>query len=232
MDRLFKGLVFLQYDFSKPELTDKIYKSIISLLDANKFFAGSRVRLSVFRKGEGLYTPETNEPEFIIEAYELESNYFTLNKKGLKIDVFRDVKLSQSPVSMFKSLNLYPYILAGIYKQKKQLDDCLLINNINNITEAISSNLFIVKDNLIISPSLEYGGIHGIMRDIIINIALAKKYIVVDDAEIKEIDIINANEIFLTNSVSGIRWVVAYKNKRFFNKTSKLFIQELNSIIS
>ena len=40
-----------------------------------------------------------------------------------------------------------------------------------------------------------------------------------------------ADELFFTNAINGIRWVVAYKQKRYFNNTSKKLIEKLNEQI-
>jgi branched-chain amino acid aminotransferase len=44
--------------------------------------------------------------------------------------------------------------------------------------------------------------------------------------------LLGADEFFLTNTISGIRWVVAYKQKRYFNDTSKKLTDKLNEYIA
>jgi branched-chain amino acid aminotransferase len=41
-------------------------------------------------------------------------------------------------------------------------------------------------------------------------------------------NLLAADEIFLTNAVKGIEWVVAYRTKRYYNDMSKKMIQLLN----
>ena len=228
--RLFYGMKLLKISFNSDKLKHQLEKSIILLLNANKHFAGARIRITVYRDSKGLYTPEDNNFSFIIESTELKSEKFILNKKGIKIGLFKDVRLRYTEFSSIKTLNSLPYILAGIYKKENNLDDCLLLNSMNMIVEAISSNLFLVKDNILITPSLAEGGINGITKNIIIDIALKNKFTLIEDAELHETDILNADEIFLTNSISGIIWVGAYKNKRYYNKISKRFINKLKLV--
>src|SRR3546814_7009212 len=40
-----------------------------------------------------------------------------------------------------------------------------------------------------------------------------------------------ADEIFLTNAVKGIQWVVGYKEKRYFNRVSRSLNESLNAYI-
>ncbi len=120
------------------------------------------------------------------------------------------------------------YIMAANHKQQHGLNDCLLVNEMGNIIEAISSNLFIVTNNILQTPAVESGIVKGIMREQVINLALKHNFTVFDDCEITETDILKADEIFFTNAISGIQWVVAYKQRRYFNKTAKIMAQLLN----
>ena len=46
---------------------------------------------------------------------------------------------------------------------------------------------------------------------------------------ITETLLLEADEIFLTNAIEGVRWVLAFKNRRYFNKVSKLLCDKLNA---
>jgi branched-chain amino acid aminotransferase len=44
-------------------------------------------------------------------------------------------------------------------------------------------------------------------------------------------DILNeADEVFLTNAVKGIQWVMGYNNKRYFNEVSRFLNKKLNNL--
>jgi branched-chain amino acid aminotransferase len=85
-----------------------------------------------------------------------------------------------------------------------------------------------VKGRNIYTPSLDDGCLDGVMRSKIIGIALNLNYIVFEDAHINETNLLDADELFLTNAINGIKWVGAYKTKRFYNDSAKLFISVLN----
>ncbi|OFX17057.1 MAG: hypothetical protein A2033_15765 [Bacteroidetes bacterium GWA2_31_9] len=208
---------------------DFLKNDILKLLNKNKFYLGARVRLSIFRKDGGLYTPESNLASYTIEAEKLPIHIYELNKIGLKIGIYDEIKKQISVLSSIKSNNSLIYILASIYKTEKNFDDCLLLNEHNDIIEATSSNLFVVKNNVIYTNSTSSGCVNGVMRNAIIDLAISQKYIVYDDCIFKEADLIEADEIFLTNAISGIKWVMSFKDRRYFNKVSKKLIEELNN---
>jgi len=207
---------------------ETIEKNIKSLITKNKSFLGTRIRLSVFRNSGGLYTPNTNSISYLIESSKLEEPRYFLNKKGLKIGLFDTYKKTSNSLSAFKTGNSLPFILAGLHKSDMKWDDCLLINERQNLVESVSSNLFVVKDGILFTPSLESGAVNGIMREQIIQIALDLGITVYDDCIMKPEQLMEADEIFLTNAIVGIRWVVAYGERRYFNRSAKILIEELN----
>jgi len=227
IERLQLGMKFLRMEIP-VNFAAIIKQNIENLITKNKSFLGTRIRLSVFRNAGGLYTPNTNRISYLIESSKLEESKYCLNRKGLKIGIFDTYKKSSNALSAFKTGNSMPFILAGIYKTEKKWDDCLLINERQNLVESVSSNLFVVKDSILFTPSLESGAVNGIMREQIIQLALNLGITVYDDCIIKPEQLVEADEIFLTNAIIGIRWVVAYKERRYFNRCAKILIQELN----
>lgn len=207
---------------------EKIKTDIIFLINKNRTFAGTRIRLSIFRKEGGLYGPTNNSISYLIETSVLENAHYVLNRKGLKIGIYDEMRKSYNIVSRYKTGNSLPFILAANYRKSMNWNDCLLLNERGNIVESISSNLFLVKDGVLQTPSIENGGVSGIMREQIIEIATNLNITVFDDCNINHENILNADEIFLTNAICGIQWVVAYQERRYFNKTAKLLIKELN----
>jgi branched-chain amino acid aminotransferase len=117
--------------------------------------------------------------------------------------------------------------MASLYARSKGLDDCLLQNYKLGIIEATSSNLFIVSNGVLYTPSLEDGCVGGIMRMQVINIALENQ-IKVYECNLNPQNLLAADEIFLTNAINGIQWVGSYRTKRYFNEMSRRMIGLLN----
>jgi 4-amino-4-deoxychorismate lyase len=154
-----------------------------------------------------------------------------LNEKGWQIDIFEDHRKTLNKLSSLKSTNSLPYILAGIYKKEKKLDECIILNELGNISEAITSNIFIVYNGVFYTPSLNKGCIGGIMRKVIIDM-VKEGGREVQECPLNPNALLRADEVFLTNSINGIRWVNAYRMKRYFNKASKLLVEQLNDRIT
>jgi branched-subunit amino acid aminotransferase/4-amino-4-deoxychorismate lyase len=228
--RLKRACDFLKLSNTNLFKDNYLADQIAVLLDKNAIQKGGRVRLTVYREDGGLYTPEQNKANYCIEASVLETNLFEINSKGLAVDLFPDIKKQIHALSNYKTNNCLTYVMAGIYKTEKKLDDCILLNDRNQVCEAISSNLFLVINGALYTPSLSEGCLDGVMRKIIIENA-PKHRINIYEPAVMPNDILRADEVFLTNSIHGIQWVGSYKNKRFFNTTAKKIIQLVNELI-
>jgi branched-chain amino acid aminotransferase len=225
--RLKKGMQILKMipgGISFNELKDQIVK----LIEKNHIKDGGRVRLTVFRSGGGLYAPENEGKSYLIEATPLKDHHYTLNEKGLSIDIYSDLKRHRNILSQIKTTNNIPNVLTGIYKNEKGLDDCIVLNDQGRIVEALSSNIFLYKNNNLYTPSIEEGCMDGVMRKQILKIA-KEMNINVFEGMLNGSMLLQADEMFLTNAISGIQWVVSYREKRYFNKAAKLILEKLNA---
>lgn len=229
LSRLKKGTKTLKMDFQASFNTIWLRNQISTLIEKNNIKNDARIRLTVFREDGGLYAPESNETGYLIEAKELEYTGFVLNPKGLTIGIYDEFKKPVNAISNLKSTNCVYSIQAGIYAKENKLDDCLLVNNENYISEAISSNVFIVKNNEVFTPELESACVDGIMRKQIIKI-INQLGLKIHETKLNVKDIQSADEVFLTNAIVGVKWV-GELNKTFFqNKTSKSLISLLNQL--
>jgi len=201
MERLLAGLNFFQFKIPKKYTSKFFQKEIKKIAKGN-----ARIRITVFRSKGGLYTPKNNRPQFLITTSPLLNAEFKFHKKGLNVGVFEASQLKCSPVSNLKTCNSLPYILAGLYKKEQNLDDCILINEKGKIAEASSSNIFLLQKNKLITPSLSEGCINGTMRKVILEIATIENIHIIEKP-INVSELKKAKEIFLTNSIQGIKWV-------------------------
>ncbi|MDC0007990.1 aminotransferase class IV, partial [Flavobacteriaceae bacterium] len=72
----------------------------------------------------------------------------------------------------------------------------------------------------------------GIMRKKIIEYVKLLPEFSIEETVISPFDLLSANEIWLTNSISGIINVTNYRNKSFSNDIAKIFIDFLNKKVS
>jgi branched-chain amino acid aminotransferase len=194
-------------EFTLEFLEQEILKTVDSIEKAVNY----RVRLNVFRKDGGLYTPKTNEIDYLIEASEINSQ----TKKTYEIDVFKDFYNYSGLLSTVKTNNRMLNTLASIYANENDLDNCVLLNERKGVVEVANGNIFIVKDNIVKTPALTEGCIKGIIRSKVIEILTKNQDFTIEETAISPFEIQKADEVFITNAITGIQVVTKYKKKSF-----------------
>ena len=202
-------------------------EKILELIKKSGIYHGGKCRISLDRVSGGTYLPESNEVEYFIEVMPLDNYGFILNKKGKEIDIYTEYKKQNDSLANYKTKNGLVYVLAAISAKEKGLDDHLITNITNGIIEATSSNLFVVSNGVLYTPGLEEGCLAGTMRMQVINLAL-KNGIKVYECNILPQNLLVADEIFLTNAITGLTWVSGYRTKRYFNNVTRKLVDLLN----
>jgi branched-chain amino acid aminotransferase len=221
-ERLFNALSLLQFRTPQGFSIDYLQEQILSLCTKN-LLASARVRLNVFRKNGGLYDLLDHTPNFVIEAGTLPQENFTINDKGLVIGLYDKARKSFDTFSHLKSNNYLPYTMGALYAEANDLDDCMILNSNERICEATIANVFWVRDNAIFTPPLSEGCVAGVMRRHLLNILPLNGYSV-QEQPLTVSELKNADEVFLTNAVSGIRWVEKFQDKAYTNAvTASIF---------
>jgi branched-chain amino acid aminotransferase len=226
--RLIEGMTVLKMRVPNYFTVDFFSRRILELIDKSQITEGGRIRLSIDRARGGTYKPETNEVTYFLEAYSIPQNEFTLNSKGLEIDLYTAVCKQNNIFSNFKTKNGLVYVMGAIEAKEKGLDDLLITDQKGNILESTSSNLFLVSNGVLYTPGLDEGCLGGTMRMTIINLAIANK-VKVYESSITPQNILVADEIFFTNAINGIAWVSGYRTKRYMNNNAKTFVSLLNN---
>ena len=218
-DRLFNGLGLLKFDIPKSFSKEFFLKKIKELCAKNKQNDVVRIRLMIIRGNGGIFDPENNLPNFIIESWPL-ADITELNVNGLIIDLLLGAKKNCDEFSNLKSNNYLPYVMAGLYAKENNLNDCIVLNSFGRICDSAIANVFIIKGNTIITPPLSEGCVAGTMRRWMLEKFTLESYWVIEK-ELTEDEILEADECFLTNSIFYIRWVKNFRNKNYTNSSVK-----------
>ncbi len=225
--RLTEGAKVLKMRLPSFLTEEFLLQQLSELIAACKITEGARIRLSIDRLGGVSFNPDSNEVAYYIELYPIDQNLFGLNAKGYEVDLYQDIKKQKTVFSNFKTKNGLLFVMAAISAKERNLDDVLISNLDGLILESSNSNLFVVSNGVLYTPSLSDGCIAGTMRMQIINLAI-QHGIKVYECPILPSNLLVADEVFLTNSVRGIVWVSGYRTKRYFNTISRKLVAFLN----
>ncbi|MEG0917042.1 MAG: aminotransferase class IV [Myroides sp.] len=212
-------------EFTLEYLESEILKTI-NALNLNN----ARVRLTVFRNGEGRYQPEQRTVSFVIVAESTGAVYVNTIGK-YEVELFKDFHVSKHLLSTLKTTSCLINITASIFAQENDYENCLLINDEKNVIEAINGNIFVIKDNVISTPPIADGCKNGIIRKKLIEIINKTDNLTFEERSISPFELQKADEIFITNIAVGIQSVTQYRKKMFANTIANSLLMKLNAQI-
>jgi branched-chain amino acid aminotransferase len=102
-----------------------------------------------------------------------------------------------------KSLNYLNNILAKIEAINAGVAEAIMFNSFGFVAECTGDNIFIIKKEIIYTPSLYMGVLRGITRDTVMELAENMGY-AVKQIVVNRHDIYNADECFLTGTAAEI----------------------------
>lgn len=206
---------------------------ITKLLNKNRIFRGACIQLTVFRNfaADGphdLPSSEKSAVSFALVALPLAGDHYFMNPHGYTIDLYTEMPKPVHRLSFIKSTSALFYAMADLHRDEKKLDDCILINEKGHLVESVHSNLFLLRDAMIYTPATEEGCIPGVMRKILMSFIPSTGKKIISDVPLVVSDLLSADEVFLTNAVEGIRWVGAFREKRYYRELSQQLVNILN----
>ena len=208
-NRLLKGLALLQISIAPQRLR----QAIDSILGIAKTLEDDILVLKlIVTRGEsarGYQIDPSATSTLITQLSPLAIDFEKHN--GVSVH-FCQHALLPSAWGGLKTLNQLPYVLAAQERLNSKYDEGVLFSVAGELIEATARNIFLVKDDKILSPIIDNCGVAGIMRQTIIDKVAAQIGMPVLEQRLFKEDFLSADEIFLTNSITGI-WPVIHCEK-------------------
>lgn len=207
-------------------------EEILKLIDLQTNKVSNRIRFTVFRNGDGFYNPTSNDVQFIITCSVLSSEKYVLLPLNYEVELFKDFHVSKHLLSTLKTNNKMINVVASVFAKENGFDNCLLINDDKNVVEAINGNLFMKMGNQLITPPTSDGCLNGIMRKQILAIVNKMENIEMIEKSISPFDLQKADELFISNVITGIQPITKYRKKEFTSELAKEITELLNNSIN
>ncbi|RMG68252.1 MAG: aminodeoxychorismate lyase [Nitrospirae bacterium] len=173
-----------------------------------------RITLSRGTGGRGIEIDGCSEPTLLIitRAYEAPSE--EIYKRGVRVG-FLERKNTRLPEDYdIKSISFLNNILSRLEVSDRGLFEGILLNSDGFITEGTVSNLFFIKRGRLHTPSVESGILKGITRGKVLEIAKSMG-IEVEEGLYRKEQLLEADEVFITNSLLEIVPVCEIESKGF-----------------
>ena len=221
-ERLFNGLNTLKIDL--PALVTKPYlqQQVQLTIEKNNIKGAARVRLMIIRGDGGLYEFDGAGGGFIIQVWPLDEDKQGFNENGLVMGLYDRGMKPCDQFANVKSNNYLLYAMAAIHARENKWNDCAVTNAYGRICDTTIANIFWVKNGVLFTPPLSEGCVAGVMRKhFILNNPVSE--IVCELADLE-----NADEIFLTNAVAGVRWVKEFNGSVYRGKIARQLYETIH----
>ncbi|MBS0000850.1 MAG: aminotransferase class IV [Cyclobacteriaceae bacterium] len=209
-ERITEGCNMLSLVLPEYFNLDYLARQLPALIRNNQLSGTVRIKLLVWRKSGGLYEPTRMEAHHLILTSKAEDRIGQdIRRVGFSTRIFNH----PTPWSAYKTQSSLPYVLAGIEKKEKKLDDIIITDSPGNISELLYSNIFWIKNDKFYTPSLETGCIRGVMRTCLIRKLKESGFSLQEILAGRDI-LLDADYVFSAN-VSGLRPVTGIEDHIF-----------------
>ena len=189
------------------DYTDKEFReAIIGIIKINNVEDCYIRPICYYGYGKMGVNPLPNKVSTAIAIWSWEDHIKTKGDEGMRAMVSSWVKIDSRslPIHAKASANYANSALARIEALKSGVDEAIMLNVSGMVVEGTAENIFIVKDEHIITPPLTSGALDGITRSSVLDLAqdLGIDYQISD---ISRDELYYADEIFLTGTAAEIK---------------------------
>ena len=189
----------LKQPYAEREVAEAVY----ALIRKNGLEAGdARVRITVTGgPSAGAKTLErSGTARIFIVARPYQPPPDDFYREGVSLVISEIRRNATSPLSTMKSSNFLNSLIARQNAADQGADDAIMLSSSGNLSEATTSNLFMVSGKSLLTPDAACGLLPGITREAVIELCAALEIPCVQVTVGPE-NLLSADEVFLTNSM-------------------------------
>lgn len=226
LDRLYHSAraIMLKIPMSKRVMEE----TVIETVRINKLH-NAYIRLLVTRGiGDlGLDPRKCSKPSIIIIADKITlypPEYYSKGLSVVTVVTRRNIPEALNPC--IKSLNYLNNILAKIEAIRANVPEAIMLNKDGYVSECTGENIFILKENTLITPPTSAGVLPGITREAVMELAKMKLKLLVKEELFTVYHVYTSDECFLTGTAAEIVPVVKVDERIIGNgKPGKITLQ-------
>ena len=223
------------YDITLNFSDKQIENAIINLCKKNKIKKSCYIRPFYFVGDYGINLHVTKKAPTHVSIFSFHFGDL-FNKKGITATVSKWRKFSDmsTPTQAKMGGNYLNSILATQDAKQRGFEEAILLDQSGNISEAPGENVFLVKNNRLVTPSLSSSALDGITRKSIITLAKDMK-LKVNVRKVSKKELKTADEIFLSGTAAEITPIIKIDKKKIgsgkVGDITKLFMDTYSDIV-
>ncbi|MDA7940213.1 MAG: branched-chain amino acid transaminase [Nitrosopumilus sp.] len=205
--RLFRSaaLYSMRMRYTEP----RIGRAILDTVRANRLQECYIRPLAYCGFGEMGLTPTKNRVDVSISCWKWGGGEYSAGRSSgakCRVSSWRKIGPGSQPMQAKAASNYGNAALARMEALRDGYDEAIMLNEMGMVAEGSAENVFAVRDGAIYTPPLSAGGLDGITRDSVMEIALADGYDVAE-MQMSRDDLYSADEVFMTGTAAEVRSV-------------------------
>jgi len=207
VDRFFNSakMYSMKMQYNKKQITDAIIKTV-----KNSTLKECYIRpIAYYGYGEMGLTPTQNKVDVAIACWSWKMGESKAGKFAgarCKISSWIRIDSAAQPMKAKAASNYANAALARVEALNEGYDEAIMLNNQGKIAEGSAENIFVLKNDQIITPPLTAGVLEGITRDSVIQIIKENGGQVIE-ADLDREDLYVADEVFMTGTAAEVKSV-------------------------
>ncbi len=201
----------------------ELFRITKRMLNKNKFYRSGIINIQLFIINTKI--------DYVITSIGYPEFDFLFSKHGLQVNFSESKRRSANDLNRHLFYNKTNWRIKQSQLHDSTFHNSILINEKGMVSEGIGSNIFMIKKNVLITPSLGSGCFEDTIRNIILETALQLQLETIELPNIKKEHIFEMNEIFFASEETGIQWILGVENRRFVNPVTKQIHGKLNEIL-
>lgn len=174
--------------------------------------SGLKIHVSRGSGGRGYSPKGANSTQVVVQTFTYPEHYSTWQSEGIKVGVSATRLGINLQLAGLKHNNRLEQVLIKKEIDDTEYDDNIVLDIDGNVIEMSAANLFWVSSNQLYTPELVKNGVRGIKRKQVCEYAEQKK-MTVNISDFTLDDVLNADEVFITNALHGVVPIIQIKNK-------------------
>jgi branched-subunit amino acid aminotransferase/4-amino-4-deoxychorismate lyase len=158
--RMQQAAAALYLTLPAPLATAEALTATLTRLAEANHLPAARLRLQLWRRGGGRYTPPTEAAEWLATA----EPFVPDDSPIAKADFAQETQSIYSPLSFCKGPQAWLYVRAAHERQQRGLDEIMLCDAAGHVAEAGAAAIFWLKDGILYTPALASGCVAGVRR--------------------------------------------------------------------
>jgi len=193
------------------------------ILNKNKFYRSGIINIQLFIIDTKI--------DYVISSIGYPEFEFPFSKNGLLVNFSESKRRSTNDLNRHLFYNKTNWRIKRSLLRNSTFQNSILVNEKGMISEGIASNIFMIKENVIITPSLGSGCFEDTLRNLVLEVAHKLQLKTLELPNIKKEHVLEMDEIFFASEETGIQWVLGVGNKRFVNPVTKRLHGKLNEFL-